>query len=445
MPEIHTSNYSFGFLQRAFAAYAQAGTLSNFHNNLENVIQSHDQFDLNVFAHIRFQNGQSNSSLSSNTLEVNQHYYMFSLEGHISMSGLYPSSNAGLSNAQNLGNLFGRRPIIAANRTGVVYGDPIFQSNGGRFEVRGEANRIYNLLSDSNIQVNARFVPSGTEETNLGDFGVQIRNHRIEYRNGGTVFFNGTQLFAGAEVVLENGETLEWTGRALTITTSEYNIKIKPNRIEIKTGQLGVFQDGVMPHGLFGQTIDLEGRPRNGTGIQGEGAIEGTYRDYEVQDLFSNNFRYNRNVCSAGLGEMPVNSNQILIRYNHRIFLEGQVEQNFLLSNPVSSVNRLFTLFNNQDVQVRTRSESPLARIKPPRTRNESPRTRVKPPRTRVEALPTRRTNVNYSRRRSVIEYRATSEVLINSGRIATNTSGIVEIEEIIQGDGSIETIRRNK
>ena len=388
------------------------------YNSLINIDSHHLIRQLNNGL-LSFQDRATEFSSNDDNQDLMQHHYELYMEGHFFEYGLYQSTDP--------------PPIIAANRFGVVYGDPIFESNGGRFEVRGEAHKIYNLLSDRDIQINAMFVPSGTVETNLGSFGIQIRNHRLEYREGGTVFLNGIRLLAGAEATLENGETITWNGCALTIRTAEYNIRITPNRIEVRTSELGVFQDHIMPHGLLGQTIDLDGVPRNGRGIQGEGAIEGTYRNYEVQDLFSNNFIYNRN--AYGSGRMPANNNQVVIRYDHRILLESTINgfnnlesstpiQRFLdsiekfyresLGNIIKRQYRTFSLLNDRDVQIDVR----------------------------VEPSRNGKKNVNYSIRirNNIIEYRIGGAPLIN-GRSVMNMRAILGVEEIVRWDGSILTV----
>lgn len=193
------------------------------------------------------------------------------------------------------------KPIIHANRKGKVYGDPIFEGFEGKgeyFNIRGKANRTYNLLSDKDIQVNSKFISAGGKETNLGDIGIKIRQHRIHFKDdSGTPSVNGVELAPGSIIVLDKGETIIWDGYNLRVITKEYRFKVSNNKLEVKTGSKGVFSDGVMPHGLLGQTADLDGIPRiNYDTFQGEGVIDGTYHDYEVSDLFANNFRFNRNI-----------------------------------------------------------------------------------------------------------------------------------------------------
>ena len=315
-------------------------------------------------------------------------------------------------------------PIIAGNRTGVVYGDPIFESNGGRYEVRGEAGKIYNLLSDRDIQINARFVPSGTVETNLGDFGITIRNHQLEYREGGEVFLNGLRLESGMEAVLENGETITWNGHALTIQTNEYReIRITPNRIEVRTAELGVFQDCIMPHGLLGQAFDVSGLARNGTGIQGEGAIQGNYRQYEVSALFSNSFIHNRNAHNPA-SVQAANNNRVIFQHNPALLLQNNIRyspspitlQELLRLNLGDEASFIHSILNDRDLQI-------YANIQPSSTRT------TQPPRATVVSY--------FLRIRSnMIEYRVGSTPIIN-GRRVTNMRIVSGIHEEIRWDGS--------
>lgn len=48
---------------------------------------------------------------------------------------------------------------VGSGQDGLIWGDPHFRGDdGGLFDVQGEADHVYNLLSDHNLQVNAKFV-----------------------------------------------------------------------------------------------------------------------------------------------------------------------------------------------------------------------------------------------------------------------------------------------
>ena len=189
------------------------------------------------------------------------------------------------------------RPVIDANRSAMIYGDPAFvgfEGNGEVFFVSGQHGKKYNLLSDRDVQVNGTFINSPGTVTYLGDVGVTVRRNKIEYHvNGAPPTINDRNLNPG-ETVKMTKDSVSWDGNTLVITTKEYVFKISKHRLEVTTTAGGVFKDGVMPHGLLGQTADEDTNVRRAHDYQGSGAIDGSYTDYEVPDLFSTANKFNR-------------------------------------------------------------------------------------------------------------------------------------------------------
>ena len=59
------------------------------------------------------------------------------------------------------------------------------------------------------------------------------------------------------------------------------------------SGERGVAADGAMPTGLMGETFDADDEAKDGAkgkGAQGEGALRGNKRDYEVHDRVDADF-----------------------------------------------------------------------------------------------------------------------------------------------------------
>jgi hypothetical protein len=70
-------------------------------------------------------------------------------------------------------------------------------------------------------------------------------------------------------------------GNVINFKSDEYDIDVKTNssHINMDFGSDNVVADGVLPHGLWGQTADGDGEARSGdrgAGAQGGGAIEDT-------------------------------------------------------------------------------------------------------------------------------------------------------------------------
>ena len=191
---------------------------------------------------------------------------------------------------------------VDAGETGSIVGDPHFTGfDGERYDIQGEDGKIYNLLSDKGIQVNGKFSKVNGNTTVVSEMGIKIGSDKIEFKagKGKGPKINGKEMKKGEMVKLSDGSTAKWDGTNLNISTQEYNINIKDNGSFLDTNfkitDKGVASDCVMPHGLLGQTADGNDDTRKTTGTEGKGVIEGSVKDYEVKDLFSDDFKHNRN------------------------------------------------------------------------------------------------------------------------------------------------------
>ena len=195
-----------------------------------------------------------------------------------------------------------------------VWGDPHFVgAEGGKFDVQGEDGKIYNILSDKDIQINSEFKAwGGGGATVMGEMGLTLGNDTVSFNADGELTVNGEAQGDGS--YLDGAVTKE--GNQVQVNFGEYELTIdsvknsRGNYMNIAYGSENVAADGVMPHGIWGQTADGDGEARNGdkgTGAQGGGAIEGldgeitesgdktTVTHYEVGSLFDTNFaNFNR-------------------------------------------------------------------------------------------------------------------------------------------------------
>lgn len=188
---------------------------------------------------------------------------------------------------------------VAANESGRIWGDPHFiGADGGKYDVQGQAGKTYNLLSDRGLQFNGTFGKWGNGgATVVKDSAINVGGpygqSQVKFSGDGKASVNGQQLQNGQTVRLADGGTATLKGNKLTVTTAEgYTIEQESKggyiNADVKTGANGVGADGVMPHGLLGQTFDADNKARNGkrgAGAQGEGAIDGKVNDYEVNGL----------------------------------------------------------------------------------------------------------------------------------------------------------------
>lgn len=197
-------------------------------------------------------------------------------------------------------------------------GDPYFAGfDGQNYEVSGEHGKVLNILSDSNIQVNALFNncihPDFDGLTYMHAFGIKVGNksvgvHKIFYSidkpprfdheliGENKIFPTGIYDAKGQMVMGSVGKI----GNKLIINTGEYILELgrmsecNQDMLSIKASvtSLGVLADGVLPHGILGVTGRFDKRYTNG-GNQGEGILDGNWKDYIVSSLYADDFKYN--------------------------------------------------------------------------------------------------------------------------------------------------------
>ena len=149
-------------------------------------------------------------------------------------------------------------PAVTPSASSKGYGDPTFIGfNGGQFWFQGIPNHIFNLLSDSKIQVNSLFNDGGHGGTTIGQIGILIGNDRLLANPGELPNLNGNILGAGQTVRLKDGTvSVSDNGSTTNISTKEYSIDIYTagGFINIRTTSEGINRDEVMPDGVIGQT-----------------------------------------------------------------------------------------------------------------------------------------------------------------------------------------------
>jgi len=184
---------------------------------------------------------------------------------------------------------------------GIVQGDPHFTGfQGEKFEVDGEPSKVFNLLSDKRIQLNAFFTPPcGGWKSFMGAFGLKIGSHRITFNKTGT-FLEEEELLGEVKLV-DPPATIQKFNHTLVILAEGYYMKFERmfnvyrcRHVDLAAVNV-ISKSLVNPHGLLGQTYHHN--HTNAVNLhshQGEGEIEGTYRDYKVSHLFADDFKFNR-------------------------------------------------------------------------------------------------------------------------------------------------------
>jgi len=203
-------------------------------------------------------------------------------------------------------------------------GDPHFLGfDGESFDFMGEPNRYYNLLSDSEVQVNGYFVywaTSGADNfTAIEELGILVRGHRIRITPTAATI-NGREIpqaarrrrVGGSIASIERFDRLDQGLPEHMRMDIDFGDFVRGYHIKTRRGYEFVvivstdnfnppylnlvsrMNRRLWPHGVIGQTADHDGVARVAHGQDGEGIIEGTYRDYEVASLWAIHFKFNK-------------------------------------------------------------------------------------------------------------------------------------------------------
>jgi len=211
-------------------------------------------------------------------------------------------------------------PSPTPTETAIIITDPHFVGfHGEKFDVMAEPGEVFNILSDSDVQLNALFVGShkGASQTFLGECGVKYGNHHVRLTASGRIFVDEVPLsITGSDTKY----SLDRTGDAyLTaksmrngnveaiITLPNYSFKFGlVNSRNVQAGsvahvnlQITLRSSDVRPHGLIGQTVvppSLRAGQRGHNSMkEGGDVIEGSFTQYKIADnnLFGDDFKFN--------------------------------------------------------------------------------------------------------------------------------------------------------
>jgi len=203
--------------------------------------------------------------------------------------------------------------FIVGELEGSVVADPHFIGfDGAKYDIVGAPGKIFNLISQPHIQINARFnkpcEDSSKNQDIIDELGVLINGHQIFFDLFHTATVDGVVIQAHhiKYPIGDESSTIEWTWPHMyELVTPSLNFSVVQNlgdNKDIKGTKncLGGWMDSyyhsidetVPTHGLLGQTINFsEGKE---TDDEGTGIIEGVYTDYIVSSLFTADFKYNQ-------------------------------------------------------------------------------------------------------------------------------------------------------
>jgi len=196
-------------------------------------------------------------------------------------------------------------PIMCA----VAHRDPKFLGfDGEMFYVKGEDGHNYAIISDQHLQLNALFDRHGLyyqHQTYMKQIGLVLGDrYHITLNVNGTITVNEVEYSCQninlqtdqLKITCESENDRVFT-YAVTVADYEFLFSSKLNGIMINLNVAYVPKTiNYGPHGILGQTADKDHVARQGLSgsQQGEGILEGTYKDYEVSHIFSSDFKFSR-------------------------------------------------------------------------------------------------------------------------------------------------------
>lgn len=243
--------------------------------------------------------------------------YEMTLSGMPSITGGTVNSTWTITNANAASATMSSDPFLGLSFS--VTGDPHFMSfRGEKFDFHGEPNKIYNLYSDKDIQINSLFFyweTSGADHwTAMAEIGIKFGNLKIKVDSvSQTVTINDVvvtnvgfdygfvttvdQLPEKYEKVKDH-EGFGTFIKGVMIRIFNYEIFVTFSTDHVNPVYLNLMMDiksdALDAHGVVGQTAMYKGEPRVSTGKDGAGIVEGACKDYEVSDLFADDFKFNK-------------------------------------------------------------------------------------------------------------------------------------------------------
>ena len=235
-------------------------------------------------------------------------------------NGDHRSSSSSSSSSSSTATNGDRRSSSSSSSSstghGGIVGDPLFSGlRGQQYQVHGIDGAVYNLISDSQLQLNSEFVfltgprpcprmPSHPQQRSAACFvhdGSYLSNLALRTNMDDRLLVEAGDAKGGFQSVEVNGlplavgesETLRFadhsTGSVHRTSTHELHIVaglyqvdvdnsdafLNLRSVAIRNGDWAAIKREA-PHGLLGQTWQLRRK--------GEGVIEGRVDDYQIQD-----------------------------------------------------------------------------------------------------------------------------------------------------------------
>lgn len=258
----------------------------------------------------------SNSNLASGTPSTDQYAPTYNL---------YPPNSGSQAVDQ-----------VAANEHAVIWGDPhIVDADKGKYDFQQVGT--FNILQDSNINMNGRFEGAAGKPTLMKETGLLLGNLELDVKADGTATLgtgpNAMDLQDGKTLTLADGSTLTKHGNVITADTAEYHVTINAGLdpttnehidVSVDSKAHGVMSDGVAATGLLGETFDANNQTQTGTKLAPQA--------YQRASILDNS----TNAATQGLAQSQL----------------AEAQQAAVASNPMNQMMALFGLMVQMMMQL---------------------------------------------------------------------------------------------
>jgi len=177
-----------------------------------------------------------------------------------------------------------------------MWGDPhVDTASGGKYDFQKIG--YYNVLSDKNINLNAKLDGEQGKPTFITEAGLKIGTHQLDVKADGTAQIgagaSAIVLKDGQSVIMDDGSTIARKGSVITADTPEYNIKFETGKLDSTINHInvsvdskagGVMADGIAPTGLLGEGFSKTTGKQNASLLD-----ESTYQRNDLFDTSTNN------------------------------------------------------------------------------------------------------------------------------------------------------------
>ncbi len=179
---------------------------------------------------------------------------------------------------------------------GIIVGDPHFvhPRTGKIYDVQGRGGIYVNLVSNPQVQLNARFAAWDGDKTYISEVGICAFRRRIRIDLEETCDSASEDVEYVPLSVVGDDIKAAAGGQSFLLRRCDDHGILQTRHLDII--ELAIAVDS---HGLYGQVVARADITPVPGASEGEGVIDGTWEDYIVSNLWASDFKFNRYVEEA--------------------------------------------------------------------------------------------------------------------------------------------------